>query len=156
MERSSLLRLSERILRDRPTAEDVTQSLWLRIQRVGDDLPILNKRAYLFTLATNLAIDRAKADRRHGELFAATAAGEETADEHPRADRMLLDREALALVRSALQDLSPRCREILHLRRIEGLSASEIASRLGLSRQMVTRYVAQAMAHCLDRLDADA
>lgn len=155
LERSSLLRLSERILRDRPKAEDVTQSLWLRVQRIGDDPPITNKRAYLFRLATNLAMDRAKAERRHNDLFREETLAENIADENPLADKMLLDREALAVVQSAVEQLSPRCREVLHMRRIQGLSASEIAARLGISRQMVTRYIAQAMAHCLDRLDTD-
>ncbi|RJG55903.1 sigma-70 family RNA polymerase sigma factor [Sphingobium terrigena] len=155
-ERSSLLRLSERILRDRPKAEDVTQSLWLRVQRIEDDPPIANKRAYLFRLATNLAVDRAKADRRHGELFAEGMPSENVADDRPLADKMLLDREALDLVQSAVKELSPRCRKILHMRRVEGLAPGEIASRLGISRQMVTRYIAQAMTHCLDRLDTDA
>jgi RNA polymerase sigma factor (sigma-70 family) len=154
-ERSSLLRLSERILRDRPKAEDVTQSLWLRVQRIEDDPPIVNKRAYLFKLATNLAIDRAKADQRHCDLFEEGPLSEDMADESPMADKMLLDREALGRVQSAMRELPLRCRKVLHMRRVEGLAASEIASRLGISRQMVTRYVAQAMAHCLDRLDTD-
>ncbi|MFA7597308.1 MAG: sigma-70 family RNA polymerase sigma factor [Novosphingobium sp.] len=155
LERSSLLRLSERILRDRPTAEDVTQSLWLRVQKIEDDPPIVNKRAYLFKLATNLALDRAKAKQRHGDLFGEGPPSDDVADESPLADKMLLDREALGLVQSAIGELSPRCRTILHMRRIDGLSASEIADRLGISRQMVTRYIAQAMAHCLERLDTD-
>ena len=69
MERPSLLRLAERIVRDRPTAEDVTQSLWIRVQGIDDDPPIVNKRAYLFRLASNMAIDRAKAGQRQNALF---------------------------------------------------------------------------------------
>ncbi len=45
-ERPSLLRLAQRIVGDPAGAEDVTQSLWLRIQRIGDDPPIVQKRAY--------------------------------------------------------------------------------------------------------------
>lgn len=153
LERSSLLRLIERILRNRSDAEDVTQSLWLRIQRIEDVPPIANKRAYLFRLATNLAFDRAKAERRHREVFAGSECADDVSDESPLAEKILLDREALGHVRVAIGELSPRCREILHMRRIEGLSANDIASRLGISRQMVMRHVAQAMAHCLDRLD---
>ncbi|BAV63094.1 RNA polymerase sigma factor [Sphingobium cloacae] len=154
-ERASLVRLVQRIVGSVPAAEDVTQSLWFRVQQVEDDPPISNKRAYLFRLATNLAVDRAKAERRHDALFEDGPLSEDVADESPLAERMLLDREALGLVQSAVRELSPRCRTILHMRRVEGLTASEIASRLGISRQMVTRYIAQAMAHCLDRLDTD-
>jgi RNA polymerase sigma-70 factor (ECF subfamily) len=156
MERPSLLRLAERIVRDRPTAEDVTQSLWIRVQGIDDDPPIVNKRAYLFRLASNMAIDRAKAGQRQNALFGPDDAVEHVADETPLPEKVLLDREALDQVRNAIEELSPRSREILYLRRINGLSSVEIAERLGISRQMVTRYLAQAMEHCLTCLDQDA
>jgi RNA polymerase sigma-70 factor (ECF subfamily) len=61
----------------------------------------------------------------------------------------------LQQLQESLAELSPRCREIVRLRRIENLSASEIAERLGISRQMVSRYIAQAMEHCLNRVTGD-
>lgn len=67
-ERPSLLRLAQRIVGTAPAAEDVTQSLWLRIQRVEDDPPIANKRAYLYRLATNLAVDHARSDQRREDI----------------------------------------------------------------------------------------
>ncbi len=154
-ERPSLLRLVQRIVGDPAGAEDVTQSLWLRIQRIGDDPPIAQKRAYLFRLATNLAVDHLRRDRSDNDLFQRGAVPDDVADQAPLADKALLDRETLDRLRDSIDELSPRCRDILYLRRIEGLSASAIASRLGISRQMVTRYIGQAMAHCLDRLDED-
>lgn len=70
-ERPSLLRLAQRIVGTAPAAEDVTQSLWLRIQRVEDDPPIIHKRAYLYRLATNLAVDHARSDQRREDVHAA-------------------------------------------------------------------------------------
>jgi len=155
MERPSLLRLAERIVRDKPMAEDVTQSLWLKVQGIADDPPIANRRAYLFRLATNMAIDRLKAMRRQNALFVPDDFAEQVADDMPLPEKVLLDREALDQVRGAIEELSPRCREVLHLRRAEGLTSVEIAQRLGISRQMVTRYIAQAVEHCLNRLDGE-
>jgi len=68
-ERPSLLRLARRIVGSAPAAEDVTQTLWLRVQRIEDDPPILHKRAYLYRLATNLATDQLRARRRYDALF---------------------------------------------------------------------------------------
>ncbi|WP_334184464.1 RNA polymerase sigma factor [Novosphingobium sp.] len=154
-ERSSLTRLVQRIVGDMTATEDVTQSLWLRVQRVDDHPPILNKRAYLFRLAANLARDQARSERRRHGLFEQGPLPEDIADDTPLADRQLLDREALQQLQESLAELSPRCREIVRLRRIENLSASEIAERLGISRQMVSRYIAQAMEHCLNRVTGD-
>lgn len=53
--------LAQRIVGSAPAAEDVTQSLWFRVQRVGDDPPIFDKRAFLYRLATNLATDHVRA-----------------------------------------------------------------------------------------------
>ena len=155
-ERASLLRLAQRILGNAPAAEDVTQSLWFRVQRIGDDPPILNKRAYLFRLATNLATDRRRAETRYGELIEATGALPEhvQADMVP-ADRFLVDRDNLDRMMGALDELAPRIREIFILRKIDELPMEEVARRMGMSRSMVTRYLQQALRHCMARLADD-
>jgi RNA polymerase sigma-70 factor (ECF subfamily) len=155
-ERPSLLRLARRIVGTEPAAEDVAQSLWLRIQKIDDHPPIENKRAYLYRLARNLAADHAKADRRRDALFVPGELPSDAIDEAPSPVATLLDREALAQLSSAIAELSPRCREVLLLRRVDNLPTVEIARRLGISRQMVARYIAQAIAHCLGRLDDPA
>lgn len=62
-ERSALVRWVARIVGE-PAAEDIAQSLYLRVQRVQDHPPIVNKRSFLFRLAHNLAIDYPRAERR--------------------------------------------------------------------------------------------
>lgn len=151
-ERPSLLRLARRIAGNDAAAEDVAQSVWFKVARIDDHPPIRNKRAFLFRLTRNLAADFAKADRRRDALLDVGQPSDELADESPHAEKQLLDREALVLLDEAICELSPRCREVLYLRRIEGIPSKEIAQRLGISRQMVTRHIANAMAHCLDRL----
>lgn len=155
-ERPSLLRLAERILRDRPAAEDVTQSLWLRVQRIEDDPPILNKRAYLFRLAANLATDRVRANRRHDALIQPTdALPEDVPAEFAGADVQLAAREALDRMMRAIDELSPRAREIFILRKIDELPLEEVARRVGISRSMVVRYLQRALRHCMERLAED-
>ena len=106
-ERTSLLRLVESILRDRPAAEDVTQSLWFRVQRIEDDPPILNKRAYLFRLAANLAKDRIRADGRYAALFhAADTLSEEIPADMVGADTELSDRQRLAVTMRLLPQIA--------------------------------------------------
>lgn len=150
-ERSSLVRVARKIVGSEPAAEDVAQTVWLRIQRIEDDPPIANRRAFLYRLTRNLAFDRAKAERTHAALFA-DGLPSEVADDGPLPERAMLDREELARVSAAIGDLPARCREALMLRRIEGLSPAQIGARMGISRQMVARYVAQAIEQCLDRL----
>lgn len=153
-ERPSLMRLAQRIVGNAPAAEDVTQSLWFRVQRVEDDPPILNKRAYLFKLATNLAADRVRADGRYRDLIETTDEPAELAPAQTvAADQLLIDRERFDRLMRAVDELTPRAREIFILRKIDELPMEEVARRVGLSRSMVTRYLQQALRHCMARLD---
>lgn len=155
-ERPSLLRLAQRIVGSGTAAEDVTQSLWFRVQRIEDDPPILNKRAYLFRLATNLATDWRRADTRYGDLFDASGTlPEDVPAKLVPVDQLMEDRENLDRMMVALDELAPRVREIFILRKIDELTLDEIARRVGLSRSMVTRYLQQALRHCTTRLADD-
>lgn len=155
-ERPSLLRLAQRIVGNAPAAEDVTQSLWFRVQRIEDDPPILNKRAYLFRLATNLATDRRRAETRYGELIDTTAElPEHVPTDRVSADQLMIDRENLDRMMSAVDELAPRIREIFILRKVDELPMEEVARRMDMSRSMVTRYLQQALRHCMARLTDD-
>jgi RNA polymerase sigma-70 factor (ECF subfamily) len=131
----------------------VTQSLWFRVQRIADDPPILNKRAYLFRLATNLATDRWRAEARYGEMIETTdVLPEHVAADMVPADQWMVDRENLDCMMRALNELAPRIRKIFVLRKIDELPMEEVAHRMGMSRSMVTRYLQQALQHCMAQL----
>lgn len=147
-ERKPLLRVLQGIVGSAATAEDVAQSVWLRIQRLEDAPPIHNKRAYLFRLASNLAIDRVRAERHYRDLF-------ETAETLPdipaplvAADRSIVGRETLALVMEAIDELPPQVRDIFIMRKIDELPIEEICRRVGISRSMVSRHLQRALRHC--------
>jgi RNA polymerase sigma-70 factor (ECF subfamily) len=61
------------------------------------------------------------------------------------------------MLKRALAELSPLCRDSFMLRKLEGLSHPEIAERLGISRSLVEKHIVNAMKHCRVRLrDWDA
>lgn len=154
-ERSSLLRLARRIVGNTVTAEDVTQRLWFRIQRIEDDPPIINKRAFLYRLATNLATDQVRADRRHDSLFEAGDVPETVPDNHPTAERELIDREKLDAIMTALDELPPRMRQIFMMRKFDELPVNDIAERLGLSRSSIAKMLQSVLLHCDARLNGE-
>lgn len=59
----------------------------------------------------------------------------------PGPDRNVLARDELRRVRTALDDLPPRAREVVILRRIEGLSRREIALRMGITEKTVSEHL---------------
>jgi RNA polymerase sigma-70 factor (ECF subfamily) len=68
------------------------------------------------------------------------------AADEPGPDRNVLARDELRRVRDAVEQLPPRYREVVLLRRVEGLPRREIAQRLGLAEATVAEYLAKAMA----------
>ena len=151
-ERPSLLRLIRRIVGTTSDAEDVTQTLWLRIQTVTDTPPINDKQAYLYRLARNVALDRLRAGERREALFAPGPISEEIAAPVPSAERPLIDQENLRIVLAEIAGRSPRCREVFILRKVENLRVVDIADRLGISPSMVARNLQNALTHCMARL----
>lgn len=151
-ERPSLLRLAKRIVGNGAAAEDVTQSLWFRVQRVDDDPPIGNLRAFLYRLTVNLATDQVRAERRYGALFETGELPEDVTDDRPTAEKSLLDRENLATMMAALDELPPRVREIFILRKFDDTPVNEIAERYGLTRSAIAKMMQKALLHCDARL----
>lgn len=151
-ERPSLIRWVARFVGE-PSAEDIAQSLYLRVQGIKDDPPITSKRAFLFRLARNLAIDHARAERRHGELFAAGVDAHHVASPEPGAETRLIDRERLDCLTVAVERMPLRCRQIFVMIKIDGLSVSQTADRLGISQDMVRKHIRHALRICHQMLN---
>ncbi|WP_231923353.1 RNA polymerase sigma factor [Sphingobium cloacae] len=154
-ERSSLVRRLARMLGSEPAAEDVAQSLYLKVQRIDDDPPILNKRAFLNRLATNLATDWLRAEKRHDALFEMFDPTPDVPSDTPSIDRQMLDSERMRRFEAALEELPLRCRQVFVLRRIDGLTPGEVAARLGITVNAVAKHVRIAVRHCHARMQDD-
>lgn len=152
-ERPSLVRRLQRMLGSEPAAEDVAQSLWLRVQQIQDHPPISHPRAFLYRLASNLAVDHLRKGQSEARIFSDEAPDLEIACDQPSPEKMLIDSEALERMKAAFTELSPRCQQVLQMRRIDSMSIAQITATLGISRQMVWRYMNEAMDHISDRMD---
>jgi len=72
--------------------------------------------------------------------------------DEPGAERSAIARDELRLVQSALDGLPRRCREAVTLRKIEGLSMREIATRMGISLKTVDAHLVEGSALLADLL----
>jgi len=121
------------MLHDRIEAEDVTQEVYLRLWRHGDDGDSPRQRAWLLRVAHNLSIDvlRRRSSRpeaglaeRGIDLETMPAVAEET-DPH----RALERREAHQALLAAMSELPERTRSMLLLHYFQGLR-HEAVSRI--------------------------
>lgn len=100
-----------------------------------------NTPAFLFTVARNHLINRAKRERIVSfDLVADLETVEQDVDLFA-AERQLTARDALRRVHAGMELLSPRVREIVHLRKFEGLDTQETADRLGVGVDAVKQQL---------------
>ncbi len=152
--RADLMRLLMARLADRTEAEDLLQELWLKVKQ-NPAGPVQNGRAYLFRMAQNLVIDRLRERQRRMERerrwsdtatdFAAS--GMELADQRKTAEEAMLDREEIATLVSAIANLPEGARRAFELHKIQGLSHTEVAAILGISKSGVEKHMAVAMKY---------
>jgi RNA polymerase sigma factor (sigma-70 family) len=138
-----------RRLNDRLLASDLVQDVFLRVAEKPDIGSQENVRAYLYRIATNLAIDHERRVVRRAGLVQSDSIAKEIADERPRPQKVLEDRDRLARVMEAIAQLPPLSQEIFRLNREEGLSYSEVARRLSISDSSVQKHLARALSHAL-------
>jgi RNA polymerase sigma-70 factor, ECF subfamily len=128
-----VFRTAYRITGNAADAEDVSQTVFLRLFRRGSSADVLeNEESYLRRAAINAALDvmRSRQTDRTVELPDLPA---EPSSEDPRELRQALGR--------AMAQLKPRPAEIFVLRFLEGFSNPEIARMLGISQVLVAVIV---------------
>lgn len=117
-------------------AEDVLQTVFLRLLRRQDELDLSpSPSSYLHRAAVNASLDllrsRARSRTVHLDDF------ELPEGPHRSPDRLQEDREMRGLLRQALLTLTPKSAEIFSLRFLEDCSNQEIAKTLGMSQTAV-------------------
>jgi RNA polymerase sigma-70 factor (ECF subfamily) len=147
---ATLVRYLTRRLGDRDWADEVAQETFVRALRQET---IVNERAWLFAVATNLVRDEARKDarrRKHLELLRQEAEVEEQFEPEPST---LEKAQEAAFARKALDALAERDRLAL-LMREEGLDYKEIAEALELSFGSVGTTLARARRRLAESYEA--
>jgi RNA polymerase sigma factor (sigma-70 family) len=111
-----------------------------------------NTRQFLFTVARNHVINSAKRARIVSFDLVADLETVRLDVGMFEAERHLESREALRRVIAGLEKLSPRVRQVVELRKIEGLSIKETAERLGIGRDAVNHQLLMGMKALADHM----
>jgi RNA polymerase sigma factor (sigma-70 family) len=134
-------------------AADIAQDTYIRLNAIAPETAgIQNRKAYIYRVAGNLAIDAMRRNSREAARLVDDAPDDMIADPRPSPERTVIDRDRLRRFEEVLEALPPNARLALLMFRVDGLSHRDIAERLGVSESMVAKYIAQALRHCRDRL----
>lgn len=144
--------LALRMLGDRQTAQDVTQEVYLRVQRAAPTLdPARDPRPWLRTIAANLCRDHwrsfgAKVARHSQPVDEDPDLAAPLRSDGPAPDAGLLQAERAGRVQDAIGQLPPDLREVVLLRDYEGLDHGTIARMVGASDAAVRKRYSRALA----------
>jgi RNA polymerase sigma-70 factor (ECF subfamily) len=143
-----------RRLRVKTDAPDLAQEVYLRLLRVGDVDAIRNPQHYLFTVASNLLKEHgvAQQHRRTTTVGVAAPMLDDLPSESPAVEGEVDADRRLARLREVLEELPPRWRNAVILQYRYGLTYAQIGEHLGVSPNMVKKYLAQALARCRRRM----
>lgn len=145
-----LTRFIRRNWRDAEEAIDIRQDVYERaLVGARRDLPA-EARYYLLTIARNVLINRARRAKIVSFELVADLESLGIVDEAMATERQIDARDALRRAQAGLEALPPRCREVVRLRKVEGLSTREVAERLGVGKDTVERQLTLGMRALAD------
>ena len=137
----------ERVMRRRTgsadTAADLLHDIYLKCCRATLVFPGRQEaRAYLLRMASNLAIDHVRVEGRRqailGEMLPVVDGYDRRADT-PEAHA--LAKERVRQIEAVLAGLPKLTRDMFVLVRLHGMTHKEAATRLGVSKSLVDKYV---------------
>jgi RNA polymerase sigma-70 factor (ECF subfamily) len=135
-------------------APDLAQEVYLRMLRLKNAESIRNPELYIFTVANNLVKEHAVRERRGIACDdIENSSVQEQLAELPHFEGDIDTSQRTNRLREVLGQLSPKCRAVVLFQYRDNLSYQEIGARLGISSNMVKKYLAQALGHCRRRME---
>jgi RNA polymerase sigma factor (sigma-70 family) len=129
---------------------DLRQETYVRVYEAGRQRIPDVARSFIFTVARRLMADRIRRQRivaidSVGDLEALNVVINDVS-----AERDTAAHQELRQLAEALDELPPKCREVVWMRRVEDLSQKEVAARLGISEKTVEKHVMKGMQRLTD------
>jgi RNA polymerase sigma-70 factor (ECF subfamily) len=160
-----VVHLCQRMVGSRQDAEDIAQDSFVRVYRYLDRLePAAKFSTLLFGIARNLALNFIRDSGRRGRTVTHSLTNDDQReqlieDEHLRPDRTARLKEIDEMIEAGLALLSPKHREVLILRELQGMDYSSIAEvvkcRKGTVKSRIARAREQLRLH-MERLGGES
>ena len=147
---ASVMRLFRAHWRNAADIPDLRQELYVGLYEAGQENLPVNTRAFVFRAARNLLINRARREQVVSMDLVAELESLDFGVDTLTPERHVSAREDLRRLQLGLDQLPARCREVVVLRRIEGLSQREVAARMSITEHTVERQMVIGMRALLD------
>jgi len=151
-----LMQYLKRVRHNRADVDDLCQEVYVRVCEAALRERPRSARAFVFTIARNLVIDEMRREQVVPIDAVADLEALNVAADAPLPDRSLIAREDLRRLQIALDELPPRCREAVVLRKVDGIARREIASRMNIAEKTVARHITDGICALANALYGDS
>ncbi len=149
--RDVLLRYIAASCRDPSLAEDIIQDLFVKLSALETEPVVDNPSGYLFRMANNIYLNRLRAlksERTRDHAWQAASfenvAGDAVTDE-PTPEARITGRQQMNRLKTAIDALPERTQAIFRLHKLDGLTQTQVAAKLGISISSVEKHLASAL-----------
>jgi RNA polymerase sigma-70 factor (ECF subfamily) len=149
---AALMQFLRRSWPNKSDIDDLAQEVYARVYESAREKIPQPVKPFVFTIARNLLIDRMRREQVVPIDAVSDLEALNVAIDAPGPERAVAARDELRRLQIALDRLSPRCREVVILARIEGLTGRTIAARLGISESAVSQQLDNGMRALADVL----
>lgn len=148
----TLVRFLQSRLQNEQEAREIAQEAYVRLLELGRTGAVGFLRAYLFRIASNLAIDRIRSRNAHRRLDGLLLAPVEELVDEAAVEQRVFAADEMKVFWASLDELPEVERKAFVLSRLRGLTTAQIAAQLGKSDRMVRRYIVRALVYCRHRV----
>jgi|SRR6185312_12566114 len=135
----------------REEAKDIVQEVFTTLWAKRESLQITNLAGYLFKSVRNIFLNQI-AHQAVQDKFLQSMEQFTSSTEIP--DHLIRERQLMAIIEREIAALPTKMREVFELSRKENLSHKEIAEKLGISEQTVSKQVTNALRILRPKLGA--
>ena len=134
--------------------DDLVQETYARLLQSRQQSAVRSTKGYLFATARNAGFDIL----RRRKIIAIDGIAEiellPVFEDRPGVSEAVCQDQELQMLAEAIQALPERCRRVVTLRKLHGLSHREIAAQLGIAENTVNAQVAIGVVRLRDYLQA--
>jgi len=153
---AALMQYLRRNCRNKADIADLAQDVYVQVYEAALVARPERPRAFVLATARNLLINRVRRDQIVRIEAVADLEAINVALDEPSPERTAIARDTLRRLQAGLESLPPRCRQAVVMKKVEGLSAREIASRMGITENTVNRHLTEGMLMLADCLYGEA
>jgi RNA polymerase sigma factor (sigma-70 family) len=124
---------------------DLCHDVYIRVLEAAERQKPISPRAFLFTTARNLLIDRTRRSRVVPISLLQEVDSPNVITDDISPERSISGLQQLLRLTQAFESLPERCKEVVWMRKIEDIPQKQIAQRLGIAESTVEAHLVRGM-----------